>query len=636
MSEVHRTNKVVTLIVTCLGLFMVLLDASIVNVALPTIQADLHANLSDLQWVVDAYTLPFAALLLTAGTLGDRFGRKRLFLAGLVLFLLGSLLCGFAPALGWLLFGRLVQGAGAAALMPGSLSVLVSAFPEPRERAQAIGLWAGISGVALAAGPLVGGLLIQIASWPAIFFVNLPVGLLALALGWPLLAESRNPNAQRIDLPGQLLAIGTLVCLIMGLIEGSSQGWTSPLILGLFIGAAVLLAAFLLVESQVREPLLPLRLFAKRVFSVANVAGLLLFFAMLGTFFFVTQFFQAVQGYTPLESGLRTLPTTMGIFLIAPFAGLLTARIGPRLPIVLGGLLAGGALILTMRLMEPDSSYATLWWDLGLVGIGFGLMLSPLTAAALSATPPTRAGLGSSMINTSRQVGGTLGIAVLGAFVLQQFSSNIASQLTQRGVPGPIGATIASKIASAGAQASQVPLSGRLPLPQAALHQALNQAFVDALHGSFLIAGIALLVAAALVAFLLQQQQRAPRTSIEPVVAGVLAGASAQPQVTTSGPHRSRALFGLTLALVAREAQQPEADPQVLAALSSTVNGRYPHDWSEEQRGRAVAQDLIEPLSILLLASSVSNEAGNANGGASAALEMVPGAGEMPSSGIPM
>src|SRR5690348_17029956 len=207
MSEVYRTNKVITLIVTCFGLFMVLLDASIVNVALPTIQVDLHANLSDLQWVIDAYTLPLAALMLTAGTLGDRFGRKRLFLAGLVLFVFGSLLCGFAPALGWLLFGRVVQGVGAAALMPGSLSVLAAAFPEPRERAQAIGIWAGISGVALAAGPLVGGVLIQLASWPAIFFVNLPVGLLALALGWPLLAESRNPNAQRIDLPGQLLVI---------------------------------------------------------------------------------------------------------------------------------------------------------------------------------------------------------------------------------------------------------------------------------------------------------------------------------------------------------------------------------------------------------------------------------------------
>jgi EmrB/QacA subfamily drug resistance transporter len=527
MSTTRRTGQLITLLLTCFGLFMVLLDASIVNVALPTIQADLHANLSDLQWVIDAYTLPLAVLLLTAGTLGDRFGRKRLFLSGLVLFLIGSTFCGFAPTLGWLLFGRVVQGIGAAALLPGSLSVLVAAFPEPGQRAQAIGLWAGISGVALAAGPLVGGVLIQIANWPAIFFVNLPIGVVALALGWPLLAESRNPNAQRIDLPGQVLVTGALVCLILALIESSSQGWTSPLILGLFSAAAVLLAAFLFVESQVREPMLPLQLFRNRVFSVANVAALLLFFTMLGTFFFVTQFLQAVQGYTALEAGLRTLPTTMGIFLIAPFAGLLTARLGPRWPTVLGALLAGGALLLVMRI-EPDSSYATLWWDFGLIGIGFGLMISPLTAAVLAATPPERAGLGSSVNNTSRQVGGALGVAVLGSIVLQQFSGNIASQLAQVGVPGPLGATIASRIAAAGAQASQIRLTGRLPLPPEALHQVINQAFVDALHTSFLIGGITMLVTAVLVACLLWQKQPATKTSeapedvISPTGAGVL------------------------------------------------------------------------------------------------------------------
>ena len=526
MNTTQRTGQVMTLLVTCFGLFMVLLDASIVNVALPTIQADLHANLSDLQWIVDAYTLPFAALLLTAGTLGDRFGRKRLFLAGLVLFVLGSLFCGFAPTLGWLLFGRVVQGVGAAALMPGSLSVLVAAFPEPRARAQAIGLWAGVSGVALAAGPLVGGVLIQISSWPAIFFVNLPIGLLALALGLPLLAESRNPNAQGIDLPGQVLVTGFLVCLIMALIESSSQGWTSPLILGLFSGAAVLLAAFLYVESHAREPMLPLSLFRNRMFSVANVAGLLLFFTMLGTFFFVTQFFQAVQGYSALEAGLRTLPTTMGIFVIAPFAGMLTARLGPRLPTVLGALLAGCALLLAMR-MEPDSSYATLWWDFGMLGIGFGLMISPLTAAVLSATPLTRAGLGSSVNNTSRQVGGALGVAVLGTFVLQQFTRNITSQLTQVGVPEPLGTTIASRIATAGAQASQIRLSGRLPFPPATLHQAINQAFVDALHGSFLISGIVLLTVALLAAFLLRDSQRQTETSGEPTEVSIPTGASA-------------------------------------------------------------------------------------------------------------
>jgi DHA2 family methylenomycin A resistance protein-like MFS transporter len=636
MSTTQRTSQVMTLLVTCFGLFMVLLDASIVNVALPTIQADLHANLSDLQWVIDAYTLPLAALMLTAGTLGDRFGRKRLFLAGLVLFVLGSLLCGFAPTLGWLLFGRAVQGVGAAALLPGSLSVLVAAYPEPRARAQAIGIWAGVSGVALAAGPLVGGVLIQISSWPAIFFVNLPVGVLALALGWPLLAESRNPKAQGIDLPGQVLVTGFLVCLIMALIEGPSQGWTSPLILGLFSGAAVLLAAFLIVEARVREPMLPLGLFANRVFSVGNVAGLLLFFTMFGTFFFVTQFFQAVQGYTALEAGLRTLPTTMGIFLIAPFAGLLTARLGPRLPTVLGALLAASALLLVTRL-EPDSSYGTLWWNFGILGIGFGLMISPLAAAVLSATPPTRAGLGSSVNNTSRQIGGALGVAVLGTVVLQQFTSNITSQLAQVGVPEPLGATIASRIAAAGAQASQVRLSGRLPLPPAALHQAINQAFVDALHVPFLITGIIMLVTAVLVAGLLWQKQPATVISVATAQARVLTGASAQSQVLLQAreTNRSRALLGVMLALVARRAQQPEADPAVLAALSSTVNGRYPADWSEEERGRAVAREILEPLSILLLASAGSLEAGNAPGGAAVASgETIPAAGETPSNGL--
>ncbi|HEX6556977.1 MAG TPA: MFS transporter [Ktedonobacteraceae bacterium] len=620
MSTTHRTNQVMTLLVTCFGLFMILLDSSIVTVALPTIQADLHANLSDLQWVVDAFLLPWAVLMLTAGTLGDRFGRKRLFLAGLVLFTLGSLLCGLASTLAWLLVGRAVQGVGAAAIMPGSLAVLVAAYPEQRQRAQAIGIWAGVSGLGLAAGPLIGGVLIQLASWPAIFFVNLPVGVVALALGWPLLAESRNPHAQRLDLPGQVLVTGTLVCVILALIESSSYGWTSPLILGLFAGAAVCLAAFLLVEARVREPMLPLSLFRSPVFSVGNVGGFLLFFTMLGTFFFVTQFFQSVQGYTALETGVRTLPTTMGMFVIAPLAGRLTARLGPRLPAVLGALLAGVALLLMTGLLEPDSGYATLWWDLGLAGIGFGLVLSPLTAAVLSATPRERAGLGSSVNTTSRQVGSALGVAVLGTVVLQQFSSNIISQLTQAGVPARLGTAIADRIAAAGAQASQVRLAGRLPLPPATLHQAINQAFVDALHVSFLIVGICMLVTAVLVAALLWQRQPAARASAAPT--------------EIRATNRSRALLGVILALVARHAQQPEADPQMLAALSSAVDGRYPLDWNEAQRGRAVAQEVLEPLSLLLLASAGSLAAGSATGEAEAPTgETVPAAGELPSSG---
>lgn len=514
MSEVHRTNNVLTMGVACLGAFMMNLDSSIVTLALPRIQADLHASLPDLQWTIDAYTLPFAVLLLTGGTLGDRFGRKRFFLVGLVLFTVGSALCGLAPTLGWLLFGRVVQGVGAAALATNSLAVLTVAIPLPKARAQAIGLFTGISGVAAAVGPVVGGVLTQLGNWPTIFFVNVPIGLLALILAMPGLSESRNPNARRIDLPGQLLVIAALACLVLATISSSTAGWTSPLILGLFLGAAVCLAVFLVVETRVREPLIPLHLFGRRVFSAATLITLVLSFAAFGPVFFLAQYLQQVQGYTVLEAGLCTLPISVGASLSAPFAGQLAGRIGARPPIVLGGLLFGGALLLLMRL-SPDSSYASFWWILGLVGMGYGLSLSPLAAAIFSATPPDRAGLGSSLFHTTRQVGLTFSVAVLGTFVLQQSSSTMLSRLIQRGVPTAISAAIAHKGAGAFAQASQSGLSERLPIPEASLRQALTQAFVDALHGMFLIVGIAVLAAALLAAFSLKPGQA--RTSGEGV-----------------------------------------------------------------------------------------------------------------------
>ncbi len=518
MSTPSRARSGMTLIVTCLGTFLVLLDASIVATTLPTIQIDLHTNLSYLQWVVDAFTLPFAALMLTGGTLGDRFGRKRFFLLGLLLFLIGSTCCGFAPTSGWLLFGRVVQGVGAAALAPGSLAVLASAFPDPHQRTRAIGIWAGISGLGLAIGPLAGGWLVGIASWRAIFFVNLPVGLVAALLSVPILVESRNPRARGLDLAGQVLVTGFLFCLVMALIEGSSASWTSPLILGLFIGAAVLLGAFLLVEARGREPMVPLHLFVNRVFTIANVASVVLGFAMMGALFFLVQFLQNVQGYTAFEAGLRTLPTSVGIFAVAPFVGRLTARLGPRLPIVLGALTAGASLFLLATTLQPDTGYATLWWQIALFGVGCGFMMTPLAAAVLSATPAGRSGLGSSLLNTSRQVGITLGVAVLGALVLQQFPGNIVSQLTKAGLPTAVSATIAKKIAAAGAGAHLAPQSGRLPLPPAILHQAISQAFVDTLHGTFLIAAIGLLTVAVLVGFLFQRSKPLQETSAVPAV----------------------------------------------------------------------------------------------------------------------
>lgn len=518
MKSTTRTIQMITLVVTGLATFMVLLDGSVVIVALPTIQASLHAQLSDLQWTYDAYTLPFAALLLTAGTLGDRFGRKRIFLMGLVLFLIGSTICGFASSLSWLIFGRVVQGVGAATLAPGSLSLVVSSFSDPRARAQAIGIWSGVSGVSLAAGPLVGGVIIQSANWPAIFLMNLPLGLAALLLGWPLLVDSRNPQARRIDVPGQMLVIGGLTCLIIALIQAPSLGWTSPLILGLFVGTVILLMAFLLVEARVREPMLPLSLFANPVFSVANLAAALLGVITVGAMFFLAQYFQSVQGDTALVVGLRLLPITLGIFVISPFAGRITSQLGPRPPITLGALLVAGGFLFLLGL-EPNSGYGMLWWQLSLIGIGIGFMFAPLTVAVTSATPLTRAGLGASMLNTFRVFGFTIGTAVLGTLVVVQFMGNIIFQLVHLGVPMGTSAAIARKIASAGAQASKAAVSEHLPFSPAVMHQALNQAFVDAIHGVFLVSAVCMIVTALLVVLFAKNVQ--PATSKSKAETGV-------------------------------------------------------------------------------------------------------------------
>ncbi|GHO47997.1 MFS transporter [Ktedonospora formicarum] len=525
MGKVRRTNKVVTLIVACLGSFMIQLDNSIIILALPKIQASLHTSLSGLQWTIDAYTLILAALMLTGGTLGDRFGRKRFFLIGLALFTIGSALCGFASTLSWLLFGRVVQGVGAAALTTNSLALLAVAFPEAKERAQAIGLFTGLSGVAVSVGPLIGGVLTQIGNWPTIFFVNVPIGLLTLLLALPSLPESRDPNARRIDLPGQVLVIAGLTCLVTALIESSSAGWTSPLILALIALAVVFLVAFIFVEARVREPLVPLQLFGIRVFTAANLLTLILSCGTVGPVFFLAQYFQEVQGHSVLEAALCTLPISIGVFMTAPLAGRLAARFGVRLPIVVGGLIYGCSMLLLTRL-EPDSPYISVWWILGMAGIGFGLCLSPLAAAVLSATPPQRAGLGSSLFNANRQVGLTLSIAVLGTIVLQQFPTNITGQLIGRGVPASMSEDIAHKVAAAGGQASHSAALGQLPITPSALQQALNQAFVDSLHVMFFIAGIAVFAVAIMAAVLLRQTRReekrevadAPMATEEPLV----------------------------------------------------------------------------------------------------------------------
>ncbi|GII77947.1 MFS transporter [Sphaerisporangium rufum] len=395
---------------------MVLLDNTIVGAALPDMQQRLHTGLTGLQWIVDAYVLLVAMLLLPGGVFADRFGRRRVFLAGVVVFTAASVVCALASSMGWLVAGRVLQGVGAAALSPASLALLAAAYPAPKDRVRAIGLWAGFSGIGLAAGPLAGGILVESFGWPAIFLVNVPIGAVLLPAGLRVLRESRNPGAPPIDVPGTLLSVAGVGAVTYGLIEGGSRGWTSPVIMGAFAAGLVLLAAFVVVEGRSSAPMLPLRLFRRRLFTVSNTAMVVVGFALMGSTFFFSQFFVHVQGTSILVAGLRTLPTTLAMVLVSPYAGRLAARYGFR-AIAGAGLALAGLGLLALGLVHADTGYGNVWWRLAVVGIGFALTISPLTGAAIQAVGPQEGGLASGVSSTTRQIGAVLGVAVLGAIV---------------------------------------------------------------------------------------------------------------------------------------------------------------------------------------------------------------------------
>ncbi|UGT57017.1 MFS transporter [Nocardia asteroides] len=416
-TAVHgRAQRAVLLTVACLGQFMVLLDNTIVGAALPDMQYRLHTQLTGLQWIVDAYVLVVAMLLLSGGVFADRFGRKRVYLTGVAVFTLASAMCAFAPALGWLLAGRVLQGVGAAALSPASLALVAAAYPVPRERVKAIGLWAGLSGIGLAAGPVAGGVLTDAFGWPAIFLVNLPIGAVLLVVGLRTLDETSTPNAPAIDVPGTVLSALGVGAMTYGLIEGGARGWTSPPILGAFAVSAVFLAAFVAVEARRRAPMLPLRLFRERLFTVSNTAMIVVGFALMGSSFFFSQFFVYVQGSSILRAGLQTLPLSLAMVIVSPYAGRLAARYGFRVVTTIGLALAGGGLV-TLGTVHADTGYGNVWWRLGVIGIGFALTMSPLTGAAIQAVSPQEGGLASGISSTARQIGAVLGVAVLGAIV---------------------------------------------------------------------------------------------------------------------------------------------------------------------------------------------------------------------------
>jgi EmrB/QacA subfamily drug resistance transporter len=402
-----------------------LVGSTILNVASPTLQKDLHASIAGLQWVSDAYLLVVASLLMLTGSTAGRLGRKRLFLIGLTGFSLGSLLCSLAPNTGSLIVLRMFQGLGGLMLSPISLSIVRNTFHDPKERAQALGIWSAVFGVAAACGPVVGGILVTSVGWRSIFWVNVPIGAAMIAAALRYVPESRSPHPRRVDLPGQLLMIAFLGSLTFAVIQGPVSGWTAAPILALFAAAAVSLAAFVTVERHRSEPLLELRFFRSHPFTGASVIAVLAFVVPGGFLFVITLYLQQVRSYSPLRAGLSLLPAMLVMAAAAPVAGQLTGRRGPRIPLVVSGLCIAAGMALLLGL-DPGTSFTRLAIALAVIGAGLGVVNPPITNTGVSGMPPAQAAVASAVISATRQVGSVLGVAVMGDLVTAGVSSGRA------------------------------------------------------------------------------------------------------------------------------------------------------------------------------------------------------------------
>ena len=407
----HRTRW--TFVVTSVAAFMVALDNLVVTMALPSIQEDLNASLASLEWMVNAYTLTFAVLLLPMAALGDRLGRRRVFVAGLAIFTVASAACALAPSTGALVLARAAQGVGGAAVLPLSLTLLTSAVP-PARRGAALGVWGAMSGLAVALGPLLGGAVTEGASWQFIFWLNVPLGLVVVPLAARALAESRG-SARRLDAVGLGLVSAGLFAVVSGLVRGNEHGWTTPAQLATLLGGVALVTAFVAWERRTPEPMLPLGLFRSRAFRAVNAAALLMSVGMFGSIFLLAQFLQTVQGYGPLGAGLRTLPWTAVPVLVAPIAGPLSDRIGGRPLLVAGLVLQGLGIGWLGLLLQVDTSYGQMLVPFVLAGAGMGLFFVPVASVVMGSVPASDQGIASGANNGIRELGGVLGIAVLGA-----------------------------------------------------------------------------------------------------------------------------------------------------------------------------------------------------------------------------
>ncbi|MBO0727915.1 MAG: MFS transporter [Acidimicrobiaceae bacterium] len=508
-----------TLASVALGVFMVGLDGSVVAIANPAIAADLHASLEDLQWITNAYLLAMAALLITGGKLGDKFGRRRVFLAGVAGFGLTSVGIGVIGRTEGVIGLRAMQGLFAALLMPNTLAIVRSTFPAEKLNT-AIGIWGGASAVSVALGPIAGGLLVEHVNWESVFFINAPIAVLALAIGVLAVGESRSTDAdERLDWAGILALSGAMVLEVYGLVKASEWGWDSGRTLGFLVAGVAVFAVFVLIEQRVSHPLLPLRLFNNATLSVGTVVVLINMFAMLGGLFFMTLYFQSVQGFSAVEAGVRTLPLSVSLIVAAPIGGLLTEKLGPRVPMVIGmvGVAAGLGLLTSL---EVDSGFLHIWPGFVLLGVGIGFVMTASAEAIVGNASVDDAGIAGGVQNTALQLGGVLGTAVLGSVLSSRVGSVLHGDLVAAGTPSEV----ATQLQAAKAYVAQgvAPTVDGVPAAvQEAILTGSHEAFMAGLHTSMYVAvGVAVVGAAlALLVKPVPREEAAPEHDAEPQAA---------------------------------------------------------------------------------------------------------------------
>jgi EmrB/QacA subfamily drug resistance transporter len=483
----HR-RRWLTLLVLCLSLMVIGIDNTILNVAIPTLAkptsaGGLGASASELQWIVDAYTIVFAGLLLTSGSLGDRFGRYRALTIGLVIFGLGSALSAFAPSATVLIGTRALMGIGASAIMPATLSVLTNVFHDPRERAKAIGVWAGVSAIGIAVGPIVGGVLLQHFWWGSVFLVNVPVVIIALALGYLLVPDSKDPHAGKLDPLGSLLSIVGLAVLLWAIIEGPSNGWTSASVLGGFAVGTVVLVGFFLWELHSSNPMLDVRFFENPRFSAASGAITLAFLALFGTIFLLTQYTQQVLGYSTVEAGAVFVPQSIVLMIFAPLSTRWVRMFGNKAVVATGLFILAVALML-MATFQTDTAA---WWVIAITALsalGMAHVVAPATESIMGSLPRAKAGVGSAMNDTTRQVGGAVGVALLGSILASAFRPKVQDLLHGK-VPGNLLAKIEDSLGSALGVARDSPSAKPFATR---IVDAAQHSFVSGMHAAVLVA----------------------------------------------------------------------------------------------------------------------------------------------------